>query len=495
MTTHSSITQLVRSLLTTGLVAMLVACGGSGSSSDDDTLGGSVPIATRGLITQLGSIHVNGVKYETPNGNSYSNDDSTSTVANYQVGQVVSLRGRRNDDGVTGTATEVQYEAEIEGAALGGAINGVTILITDNTNTLAATLNSGALFDGNRYEVSGTWLGDTIIDATFIKDDDDTDLEDEIKGDVETSTATTITVRGVTYTYDGVPAVSAGDLVEIHFDPITLTAPAGGVEFEDDFFDQAEGMEVEIEGAVDRSTAGCPAEAEFKIDGVCIDSDSKPAQWMDGLTAFADLAQGSRAEAEGHMVSGSPVDYLRADKVKGRGNRVRVSSFATIKLGDATSGSFQLIEGNIDVQVLGGVTEYDGVNFAGIDVANPNQRLEVRGVRTASGSNSMLAIRVKLEDASDGKPDEHELRAQIDDGGASTSNVITVMQLTSSADSGTELELDDEMTFVGSLSQFLDMIDDNGDVSDGPNDVVEVRIDSSGTGFYAEQIEIEEEDD
>jgi hypothetical protein len=91
MTINSTITHGVKGLFATGLLATLVACGGGGggSSSKDDNAQGSEPVVARGVITQIGSIKVGGVTYETPDGNSYSSDDSTSTVASYQVGQVV----------------------------------------------------------------------------------------------------------------------------------------------------------------------------------------------------------------------------------------------------------------------------------------------------------------------------------------------------------------------------------------------------------------------
>ncbi len=78
----------------------------------------------------------------------------------------------------------------------------------------------------------------------------------------------------------------------------------------------------------------------------CIDWDNKPAVWMDGLTGPDDIVEGSRVEAEGHMSS----DLLVADKIKGRGNRVRVSSIAgNVNTG---GGSFELVEGNIDVTTM-----------------------------------------------------------------------------------------------------------------------------------------------
>jgi hypothetical protein len=42
------------------------------------------------------------------------------------------------------------------------------------------------------------------------------------------------------------------------------------------------------------------------------------------------------------------------------------------------------------------------------------------------------------------------------------------MMLTSSADTGTELELGDDMPFDGALTEFLSQIDDDDNVSNGP---------------------------
>ncbi|MEE8364242.1 MAG: DUF5666 domain-containing protein [Gammaproteobacteria bacterium] len=487
MSTHEITAKVFKALAITGLVGMLIACGGGGGSLT------SVSVVTKGVITGLGSIWVNGVEYETPDGGSYSNDDSTSTIASYEIGQVVSLRGRRHGDGVSGTATEVEYEAEIEGAASGGAINGVTILITPTTNVTKATLDiNDDLIDGSRYEVSGFWLDNTTIEATFIKDDDDSgsggDGIDEVKGFVEAPNLDplALTVRGVTYTYIGTPAVSVGDLVEIHFDP--LNNIASRVELEDDFFDnQGHGQEVELEGAVNMDPtdlAGCPADADFLIDRTCIDWDSVPSDgWMDGLTGEADMESGLRVEAEGHF--NATGDLLIAEKIKGRGNRVRITAVAS----NVGTGGFDVFGGTIQVTTQSGLTDSNGasiVNGAG---------LEIRGIRT--GPTSVLAIRIK--DDSVNSTSIHVLRAKVDENGAdSGAQTITVMGVTSDADGSTQLEIED-VPFTSGIVSFLTSIDDDNIVNstNGPRDVVDVRIDPTKAGsiYYAKQIEIEREDD
>ena len=506
MNKYKMIVNGFRGLVTTALVSLLVACGGgSGGGSDDEASAGSLPVATRGVITQLGSIWVTGCRYVAAPGGIYkSDDDDSASFDDYEVGQLVSIRGRKNDDGVSCVADEVWYEAEIEGTADGsGDINGIKIVRTPTTNAPGIP---DPLDNGTRYEVSGVWIDDLNLEATFIKVDDD--ANDEIKGIVKNDGPTSFEVREITFNWTGTPDVSDDDFVEVHFDSCVGTAPnvictATIVELEDDVFDQAEGMEVEIEGAVDLVTSGCPAQADFKVDGVCIDSDSKPAQWMDGLTQIADLARGGRVEAEGHMVSSSPVDYLRADKVKGRGNRVRISSVAeTVFTGPCT---FTLIEGNISVTVLDCANAFEGDTDSNGPLTINNlagEEVEVRGVRT-NVPGEMMAIRIKASGLSGGG-DRHELRAEVDIGGVNKIDrqvrVMGIITQGIAGVSGTELELNDAM-YPGTLDQFLNLIDDNIDATDGPRDIIDVDFDidpgdgSISSPYEAHQYEIEEEDD
>jgi hypothetical protein len=504
-------TIVIRGLLFTVLIGMLMACGG-GSGGSAST---SEPVIARGVITNLGSIWVNGVEYETPNGGSYSNDDQISTIASYEVGQVVSLRGRRSDNGVSGTADEVEYEAEIEGLADSATtINGVTILIDDNTNlTLAPTIINGALDVTQRYEVSGFWVGDLIIQATFIKHDDDSgaggDGIDEVKGLVTAvdllSIPPTLTVHGVTYDYSGVPIVAVDDFVEIHFQGTI----ASEVHHEDDFFDNlGEGQEVEIEGVIDLDTTGCPPDAHFKINSTCINWDMVPAEWMDGLNDFNDLVTGSRAEAEGHTNTDG---LLIAEKIKGRGNRVRINATASnVVDGGSGSGTLDVFGGvtqPIQVTALDGLTEIDINGSTLFSSIGPTAGLEIRGIRT--GATSVLALRIKDDSVG---PTDHELRAEVDLDGAEGSDIstnnITVMGISSLVDANTKLKDEgiiiqpgDGSTTLDQIDSNLDLIDDDNDPTNGARHIVQVLIDttngdgSSGNPYTTEQVEIEREDD
>ena len=181
-------------------------------------------------------------------------------------------------------------------------------------------------------------------------------------------------------------------------------------------------------------------------------------------------------------------------------------------------GTFALLFGHIEVTTSDatffdpnlGIAEDFSVIADGIE-------LEVRGIRTVL--NTMLATSIKAKSVS---ADRHELRAVVDsidlillpNGGAdSSNNTITVMGVTAVAGADTKLEIEDvqiapvppsSVTMPAEIDSFLEMIDDDGivSISNGPNDVVDVRIDTTtggdgsiGSPYEAVQIEIEEEDD
>src|SRR5210317_1740351 len=117
------------------LAALLTACGGGGGGSSTgggdtgggdtgggDTGGGDTggidgrgtPVFAQGSITGFGSIIVNGVKYETE-GTEFEIDGETGTEAELEIGDVVSISGTVNDDGISGTATTVTFDDVVEG--------------------------------------------------------------------------------------------------------------------------------------------------------------------------------------------------------------------------------------------------------------------------------------------------------------------------------------------------------------------------------------------
>ncbi len=484
-----------KSVLLSGLIVSALALtgcgGGGGGSAATDS-----PIVAKGVITKIGStsaakdsntgsgsISMNGVEYETPDGGSYSNDDRTDGTASYKVGQVVSVRGTINDDGVSGTADEVLYEAELEGAAdSASTINGINIMITDGTTNTseAPSIVGGVLLVGTRYEVSGNWVGanNSTIEASYVKEDDDLDSYDEIKGKIEAVTTGSITVRGKIYLIDN-PAQTykVNDFVEVHFDPNKISANpdtynATKVDLEDDYFDSlSDGMEADVEGPVSLVISECPTGAQFKVESTCIKSDSS-TKWSGGLTGIADVGKGIRVEAEGYVNADG---VLVADKIKGRGNRIRILSTGT------GTGPYQFF-GKIDVNTSS-ITEDEGMIIGNL---LPADGVEIRGIRT--GATSMLATSIQAETVETGK---HKLRAEVDKDGVTPTD-ITIMGVIITVDGNTKLKIEDVL-YTDPLDSFLALIDDNGDPADGPNDIVSLKFDENS--LIANEVQIEFEDD
>lgn len=266
------------SIAIAGIIGLSGCGGGGGSSSGTDS------VTTSGVITGFGSVYVNGVEYET-DGSSFSLDDGDDGIESedeLEVGMVVTLTGTQNADGVTGTATHIEYDDELEGIVSANNVsNGTGTLVTmgqtvnvdadtEFENDAGILDSSGALTDsidmieaGNIIEVSGYPDGMGSIYATYVELKDDAHSpgeEIEVKGIVEDDNDTDMLFMlgdlSVDFSNaalpDGIPA--AGDYVEVKstagFTGEALIASE--VELEDDLddIDGHEGDEVELSGTV-----------------------------------------------------------------------------------------------------------------------------------------------------------------------------------------------------------------------------------------------------
>jgi hypothetical protein len=112
-----SSTSALSACVLAGLVAALSACGGGGSNDPGPVAGGGTsgtgaPITSSGTMLR-GSVIVNGIRYDDSAATVL--DDRNRGVAALANGMTVKLRGRANDDGVTGSADLVKVENEVRG--------------------------------------------------------------------------------------------------------------------------------------------------------------------------------------------------------------------------------------------------------------------------------------------------------------------------------------------------------------------------------------------
>jgi hypothetical protein len=290
---------LVTALFLTG--GLLVGCSGGG--------GGSSSTAARhlGEIEALGSILVNGVKFETEGATIVGPDTP-------KPGMVVKVDGTVNADGVTGTATGVEFDDNVTGPIVSvdpasdatvtvANVMGQTVVFEDNLTKFDATTGMPIGTDVNKVlRISGFERDDGKIQATFASEVAAGGLL-EVTGTVTNLGPTTFTINSLTIDFSGVVPrdvpggqLSNGLLVEVkgsNFDGTTLIATdiegkVAGVG-DDDF------GKVHVEGIVSNLSGDT-----FEINGQAVDASNATFRTGDK----ADLVNGSKVEAEGPLVNG-----------------------------------------------------------------------------------------------------------------------------------------------------------------------------------------------
>lgn len=301
---------------TAGLVAGLVACGGSDGAAP--AAAGGTKIVT-GAITAFGSVYVNGVEYDTDSTAVYV-EGSQASESDLRVGMMVTVK--ESGDGV---AASIHFGDDLEGfvisnnVAVGGTgtLNVMGQIVSVDANTIFESkvegVTTAAMIDvGNIVEVSGSSDGTGKITATRleVKSEDltaylDTHDDVEVKGVVAShdSAALTFSIGSLVVSYasanlDDMPAGSWDGLyVEVKsVEPLNSDGQlvASKVELENGGSKSHAGDEddeVEVSGAVTAVTA----------DSVTVNGQT---YLLDSNTTYehgvaADLIEGAMVEVEG----------------------------------------------------------------------------------------------------------------------------------------------------------------------------------------------------
>jgi hypothetical protein len=333
--------------------------GGGGSVTPPPGGGGTTPPTNpAGGISGTGSIAkptantvvMNGVAFNATNA-TVQFDDRTGTLTRVEDGMTGKVRGRINDDRVTGTADTIEIENEVRGVALAVqagvipqrfTVNGQTVFV-DGQTVYANLANFGALVSGTTYvEVHGLRDSTGAIRATRVEAQAQgaAGLLDEIRGTVTAIGTSSFTLgsgaNAVTVTYSGATtftpagstsaALQAGTIVEVHgtFAAASTSFAATRIDFEDleDSSLSPSGTDnAEVEGYVSGFTG---LGSTFKV-GTRTVSVSSATRYEGG--ASVDLANDARVEAEGN-VNASGV--LVANKIQFKQRRVILQASPTI---------------------------------------------------------------------------------------------------------------------------------------------------------------------
>lgn len=432
-----------------------------------------------GVISGFGSVIVNGVRYDTSDA-TITVDDSPGSESDLAVGQVIVLTGSVDDDGTTGTADTIDFDAEVEGpiasiAADGHSfvVLGQSVLIDDDTvydNSLALPLQVE-----DEIEVSGFRQADGTILATRIETQTP-GSELEVKGTVVNLDAASLVFNVGTLTVDYSAAtledfpggeIGEGDPVEVHGTGFNAQnqLEATRVEFEDDGIDGEDGDHAEIEGLITRFAGA----ADFDVSGQAV--VTSPGTEFEGGTA-ADLALDVRVEVEGEFNTSG---VLVADKVEVKtASSVRIET--TVDAVDDAAGTVTVF-GDLLIKTdsrtqFEDSSDLDLERFSVSDI-NIGDFLEIRGAEDPSNSSGLIASRLERDD-----PDpDSRLRGVV----ASFSRPVIVILGVDIDTGGAQFrdENDQELT----ADQFFDRLN--------TGDAIQVDGTWNGNTLVADEIEFE----
>jgi hypothetical protein len=453
--------------VTTATAITIAACS---SGSDVAGIGGSgvtpVGFTSSGTITGFGSIFVNGVEFETSS-STFSIDDTPGIESDLAVGMRVTVSGSVNDDGVTGTATNVSFDDDLQGPVgptitenLDQTVKTITLLgrsvnisstrtsfdkSGSNPALTGVTFDYDTIVSGQYIEVSGFFNASGEVEATRIELKATTfDFSSnliEIRGTIEnldTNLKTFNLVNAAGITIDASSAIiddslsgglADGVFVEVKgncSDASCASLNASKVEPGLESFD--DNYKVEVEGIITRYVD----DSDFDVNGFPVDASGTG---VERIPPTFTLGINKEVEVEGNIVNGK----LVASKVKDEGDNIKIA--ATVTSVDSSSGSFELtpISGQpaITVKVDTSTQFEDDVgNFnsaALLDNLNPgSDYLVVEGYD--DGTGTVIASEVERESADD------VIIQGIITAGSSGSNSVTILGVTIPFSGNTEFE-------------------------------------------------------
>jgi len=502
----------VRRWVALALVALgFVGCGDTGLV--EDPVSEQPPAGTTntdsvvvGRVASFGSVFVNGIEFDTSKSTFNVRGAGAADPTSLSVGMVVRVKGSHDNAG-HGTATDIRYDAEIEGPT-----SAVTVDAADNTvkrftvfgqNVLAGatTVFKGEqgtpytfadLANNQHVEVGGSFSGGLLI-ATFIERKGAADTIYQAKGTVSqlASSRFTLTLNGgrtllvSLATGATFPAgVVNGAFVQIQGTipvttrPTEFRASAVALQDDDDFDGRAKTEQV---GHADLAGVLSLAGTTWNVRGTSLKfsatTDYRPAQLSTAITDKS--AAGLRVQVRGAIVDGVlNVDQIRADgRANGAGDLevsgvvASVSAHLTLPGTTVVVISFPPATGTFAVLVdKNTLLLNDAAGGRGLNALQPGVSfVEVRGHFDSGGSFITGALRIA--DA----PGKYEVSGPVDTGGFVAGASISVLGVKFSVDGSTQL--------VGGTpanGDFVDVVDTD---RNGFAEAVKIEADPTESDF------------
>jgi hypothetical protein len=310
--------------------SLIIGCGGAGVddlASSGGGIGGSGVNGggtggtgiSSGSVTAIGSVHVNGVRYDTSGAEIFVEGQSvgfgdTAVLANLKVGMVVRVEGDIETE-TDGTAQRVYFNddlrgpvesiVEIDSVTTQLVVLGKTVVIDELTQVVNVTIAPSLVNDW--IQVSGCEDAEGRIRATFVTEIVGVSTSN-LKGTITAvdPSQSLITINGIDIGYQhatliDVDPLTVGQLVEVtgEYSIGSVTIDADTIELVDvlgtDDIDS-----IELSGIIAEKTSA----TEFLLNRVPV--------VVSGQTTYSggdadDIAEDVRVEAEGQLTNGTLV--------------------------------------------------------------------------------------------------------------------------------------------------------------------------------------------
>jgi len=402
---------IFRKSLLAASIALLTACGGSGSSEPT-----AADSTTSGVITGFGSIYINGVKYETGTA-SINIDGALLPESELSVGDVCVIEGSVDADGTTGTAVTVACADELEGYVMDVSgldsttgvgsivVMGQTVMVNldtvfegDETNVLS--INDLSVDD--IVEVNGFSDGNGNILATRVETkaaNDDVEIKGVVANLNEDELELTFTIGDMLVNYSTageIPALVNGLFVEVKTtSPLSGNATDGFVmmaskievkEDGDIDIDGDEGEEIKMQGLVSEVT-----ETTFLFNGQLVDIASLD---LDDDFDITSLVDGMMITVEGYIDANG--DFVVEEIEEEKETEDEVEGFVTEVIGNTVTVNEMTFTINNDTRMIDDMGEMPLQYFSLANVVAGNYVEIEFYVDEATGDN--IATELERED-------------------------------------------------------------------------------------------------
>jgi len=383
----------------------IVACGGgySGGTTPAQNFGPTATTVAVGTITGFGSVHLNGLKFETTSA-TIKIDGASGVQDDLHVGEVIEVKGHHDAASGKDIADEIEFHANIKGPV--GAVDAAagTLVVLGQSVTVSAdtsfddSITPASLAGiqvGDILEISGMPAADGTLHATRIEKEPAGTTFQVIGTAASTdATAKTLKINALVVDFSAATLVDFpatgpkdGDLVEAS----GTTVDSAGV-LQATRLELRTGKEIkpdadaklEVEGLITRFVSA----TDFDVAGRPVTTSSSTV--FEGGTAN-DLALNVRVEAEG-AVDASGV--LSATKIQiGHPAEDRMSGM--VDAVDATAGTVKILGTTVSVDAMTRFEDHTAAHIQTFSLANvqAGDWLEIRGVTSATG-DSVKASRV-----------------------------------------------------------------------------------------------------